>query len=213
MTTESIITLFLAVVALSLKPGPGMTMVMSHTITQGMAGCLSFVAGWLVVLFGFLVFVFFSYNFISLDIVFILILVKTLAAAYLIWLGVKGLLKNEVKSGSDFVKEEGLFNSFTSAVVLTASNPLAIVFYAGILPSLVDVQSITLNDMALITMIVLGVEGILPIIYCAPLALYRKKVPENFLEGLRIFSSVMMILVGLYIGYNAILAEDLLSVF
>ena len=213
MDQQAIITLFLAVVALSLKPGPGMMMVMSRAISQGMPSCLAFIAGWLLVLFVYLLIVFASFNIVDLDMVFILILIKAMAASYLIWLGVKGLQESEAELHETPQEQESLFDSFSAGAVLTFANPLAIVFYAGILPTLVDISTMNFNDMFIITFIVLGVEGILPIIYCAPLAVYRRKVPLEFLKGLRIFASIMMILVGLYIGYTAIPADDLTSVF
>ena len=70
-----------------------------------------------------------------------------------------------------------------------------------------------LNDMAIITFVVLLIEGGMVLFYCAPLALFRKKIPVKFLKGLRVFSSIVIILIGLYIGYTAIPAQDLTSVF
>lgn len=213
MTLDAIITLFLAIVALSLKPGPGMMMVMSRAIAQGMPACIAFVAGWISILFLYLLIVFASFNVVNLDMVFLLVLVKTFAAAYLIWLGIKGLKETDVGFQQAETEKESLFNSFSAGAVLTLANPLAIVFYAGILPSLIDINAMSFNDMLIITVIVLGVEGILPIIYCAPFAVYRKKVPLEFLKGLRLFASITMILIGLYIGYTAIPAKDILSIF
>ena len=61
--------------------------------------------------------------------------------------------------------------------------------------------------------IVLFIEGMFPIAYCLPFALFRKKLPEEFLKGLRIFSSAVIILIGLYIGYSALPSKDVLSLF
>lgn len=213
MTIEAIITLALAVLALALKPGPGMMMVMSRTIGQGMSACFTFILGFLLVTLFYVVIVLVGLQSADFDIVFLSIFIKTLAAVYLIWLGIKGLQHTDLEYGPPDAAGHGFIDNVTGAMILTASNPLVIVFYAGILPSLVDVNTMTLNDMVIIASVVLFIEGIIPVFYCLPLALFRKKIPISFLKGLRIFSSIMIIFVGLYIGYTALPSKDIVSVF
>lgn len=97
--------------------------------------------------------------------------------------------------------------------MLTASNPIIIVFYAGILPTIINIEAMNFNDMMIVTGIVLFFEGGMPLLYCAPLALFRKKMPTDFLKGLQIFSSIIIILIGLFIGYSALPSKDLTAVF
>ncbi len=213
MTLEAIITLTIAVLGLAIKPGPGMMMVMSRTMGQGMKACFTFLIGFLLITFLYLVLVFIGFQMTNIDLTFILILIKSLAAVYLIYIGVKGLQNPDVAYLNETPEGHSFFDNLSASIMLTISNPLVIVFYAGILPTLIDVSNITMNDMALITMIVLFIEGIVPILYCAPLAFYRKTISLEFLKGLRIFSSIAIILIGLYIGYTAIGSEDILAVF
>jgi len=49
MTLEAIITLSIAVFGLAIKPGPGMMLVMSRTIAQGMKACFTFLIGFLFI--------------------------------------------------------------------------------------------------------------------------------------------------------------------
>jgi threonine/homoserine/homoserine lactone efflux protein len=213
MTLEAIMTLVIAVTALAVKPGPGMTMVMSRTISGGMSACFTFVLGFLFVTLAYLWIVLLGFQFINLDIVFVSILIKTLAAVYLINIGIKGIMYPEVSYGVEEPKGHSFFDNLSAAVILTASNPLVIVFYAGILPTVIDIDAMSMNDMVIITFIVLGIEGLFPIVYCMPLAIFRKKISTEFLKGLRIFSSIIIILIGLYIGASALPSKDILSVF
>ena len=213
MTLEAIITLAIAVLGLAMKPGPGMMLVMSRTIGQGMKACFTFLVGFLLITFLYLVLVFVGFQMTSFDLTFILILIKSLAAVYLIYIGIKGLKNPEVAYAKETPEGFSFFDSVTGAMALTLSNPLIIVFYAGILPTILDVSAMSMNDMALIVIIVLTIEGIMPILYCAPLALFRRKISLDFLKGLRIFSSIVIILVGLYIGYTAVGSQDLIAVF
>jgi len=213
MDFSAIITLSLAVFALALKPGPGMMMVMSRTMAQGIPACLAFCAGFLLVTFLYLCLVFVGFHLSGLDMTFIVILIKTIAAAYLIYLGIKSLLDIELEYTNNIPKTHSFFETFSAAAMLTFSNPLVIVFYAGILPTLLDISTLNLNDMTIIALIVLGIEGGMVLLYCVPLALFSKKIPVRFLKGVRIFSSIMIILIGLYIGYTTLPARDILSVF
>ncbi|HPD83449.1 MAG: LysE family transporter [Alphaproteobacteria bacterium] len=213
MTSDAIITLSLAVFALALKPGPGMMMVMSRTISGGMGACFTFMLGFLLVTMVYLWIVLLGFHLIGLDMVFLAILVKAAAAVYLIHMGAKGIIYPEVSYGVDEPKGHSFFDNLSAAIMLTAANPIVIVFYAGILPTVIDIHSMSLKDMFIVSFIVLGIEGGMPLIYCAPFALFKKKLPTDFLKGLRIFSSIIIILIGLYIGYSALPSKDLTFVF
>lgn len=211
MDLHAIITFALAVLALALKPGPGMMMLMSRSISQGAGALFTMLLGVLVITFAYLVVVFISFKIPGLDMVFITILVKSVAAVYLIYLGIKGLKDISLAYNVNDIEGHGFFDNLSAAIMLTISNPLVIVFYAGILPTLLDINAMTFNDMAIITIVVLSIEGIVPILYCLPMILLRKKIPISFLKGLRVFSSIVIIIVGLYIGYSALPAMDVIS--
>jgi threonine/homoserine/homoserine lactone efflux protein len=213
MTLESILTFALAVGALAIKPGAGMTMVMSRAISQGFAAVLAFVMGFCVISVLFLGLVVFGYKFLDVDLIFISLIIKSFAAVYLIWLGVKGLQKAEEPLQVQEMGIERIVDNFTASVMLTLSNPLTIVFYAGILPTVMNVQQLTFKDFAVLAFVICLVEYIVAIAYSSPLLLFRKKIPQSFLRGLSYFSSIVIILVGLYIGYTALPSKDLTSVF
>lgn len=212
MTIEAILTFALAVGALAIKPGAGMMMVMSRAISQGFGAVLMFAAGFCIISIIFLGLVVFGYKFVQVDLVFISILIKSFAAAYLIWLGVKGLMKAQQEYRVEESKAETLFENLTASLMLTLSNPLTIIFYAGILPTIMDVKIISFSQFYVLSLVIIIVEFAVAIAYSSPLLLFRKKVPDNFLHGLNYFSSIVIILVGFYIGYTAISSKALLSV-
>jgi len=213
MTIEAIFTLALAIAALAAKPGAGMMMVMSRSIAGGWSACLAFVTGFCIISLLFLGLVIFGYKFISVDIVFIAILLKSLAAVYLIWLGIKGLKQANDPLEMTESKAASFYDNLSASLLLTLSNPLTIVFYAGILPSLMDVNAISWNDIMIVSMVIIVVEFAVAIAYSAPLILFRKRFKQKSLKGLKIFSSIVIILVGLYIGYTAIGAQHLVDLF
>jgi threonine/homoserine/homoserine lactone efflux protein len=213
MTWDSVLIFAAAVGALAIKPGAGMMMVMSRTLSQGMSACLAFALGFVLISVLFLGLVFFGYKFVEVDLIFISILIKSLSAVYLIWLGIKGLQALEDKYHIEQMKVESFFDNLSASIMLTLSNPLTIVFYAGIVPTLVNVKDVSLSDFGIMALVIAVVEFVVAIGYSLPLLWYRKKVNADFLRQLKFFSSIVIILVGLYIGYTAISSDALLSVF
>lgn len=213
MTLEAIITFGIAVAALAIKPGAGMMMCMSRAISQGISGCLAVIAGFCVISILFLAVVVLGYTVAEVDLVFISIFIKAFTAAYLIWLGIKGLQSASNPYYMEEMESEKFINSFTASLTLTLSNPLTIVFYAGILPSILNVSQIKFSDFGVLSLTIIFVEFLVGVAYCLPLLLFRKKIPQKFLRGLAYFSAITLILIGLYIGYTALPSKDLTSVF
>jgi threonine/homoserine/homoserine lactone efflux protein len=213
MTLEAIMTFAIAVAALAIKPGAGMMMVMSRTVSQGIGACLTFVLGFCIVSIIFLGLVIYGYKFVDVDLVFISIIIKSFAAVYLIWLGVKGLQNAKDQFHVSNVKIESFFDNLTASLILTASNPLTIIFYAGILPTILNIKEVGFNDFTILSFTIIVVEYTVAIGYALPFVLFRKAIPPNFMQALTYFSSIIIILVGLYIGYSALPSKDLTAVF
>ena len=212
MDFQTIITFSIAVFALAVKPGPGMMTIISRTMTHGISGCFVFVAGLSIVSFFYLGLVLAGLRFAEEDLLFISILLKTCAAVYLIYLGIKGLMNPNVSIEVSESKEQKLFDTFTGAVMVSLSNPLLIVFYGGLVPSIVDVSTINLLDVVIMCGIIGAIELGVALAYCAPVAYSRHFVKPHMLRNITIGASIALILVGLYIGYTALPAEDVVSV-
>ena len=213
MDLSSVLTLSIAVSALSCKPGPGMMAIMSRTLSQGMQGCFTFMAGVNLVSMGYLSLVFMGLVFAKDDLLFISILIKALAAVYLIWIGIKGLQNPSVELELKEGKAESLFDTFTAAAMLTLGNPLIILFYAGILPTILDIGEIGYADMIIVAVIIMSIETGIAVLYCLPVAYSRHFFTVASSRRMNLLSSIAIILVGLYIGYSALPAEDLKAVF
>lgn len=213
MTLEAIITLAVAIAALTLKPGPGMMLVISYTISGGMRGCLSVLLGAQLVNLIFLAIVFAGFKSLAVDMVFIFILVKAWAAVYLIWMGIQGLKNTNIPIAIENFEGRSFLDGIMASMMLTASNPLVIVFYAGILPTLLNVSAMGFYEIGAIVITIIVVEVGIAASYCLPFALFRPKISPKILQKMRVFSSIVIILIGLYIGYSALPSKDLMSVF
>lgn len=212
MDLQTILTFALAVFALAVKPGPGMMTVISRTLSHGMMGCYSFLLAVCLVSYFYLGLVLAGLKFAQEDLLFISILLKSCAAVYLIYLGVKGLMNPEVELKIETNKEQKLFDDFTGFIMLTLSNPLVIVFYGGLVPSILDVSTIGFAEVITLAAVITVVECVVAITYCLPFALSRNFLTNDILRRVTIGSSIILVLVGLYIGYTALPAQDVVSV-
>ncbi|WP_312114353.1 LysE family translocator [Brevibacillus reuszeri] len=86
------------------------------------------------------------------------VVLKYCGAAYLIWLGIKKwryagrmLSANEKANTTNIMVEIGL------GLAMTLSNPIAIVFYMALLPGVIDISGLTLNNYAVLCFIIIGV--------------------------------------------------------
>lgn len=212
MDLQTILTFALAVFALAVKPGPGMMTVISRTLSHGMMGCYSFLLAVCLVSYFYLGLVLAGLKFAEEDLLFVSILLKSCAAVYLIYLGVKGLKNPDVELKIESNKEQKLFDDFTGFIMLTLSNPLVIVFYGGLVPSILDVSEIGFTEVVTLAAVITVVECAVAIAYCLPFSLSRNFLTDKILRRVTIGSSIILILVGLYIGYSALPAMDVVSI-
>lgn len=205
----------------SLKPGPGIATAVSYSMSHGIKGLLAFVAGFNVGLGAYLIIVFISLmgiNLIQVDMVFIGILIKSLASVYLIFIGVKEIVKSnmpieDLNQYNEEQETKTLFEIAISAMILTISNPMVIVFYAALIPSFIDPSILTFPITLLVIVMLMAIDSMGMVIYCAPVLLFRKMVSQNIMQKMKLLSGVFIIFIGLLIGYTALPSKDLLSVF
>ena len=219
MTPESIWLLAMAVIIFAFKPGPCFFTSISYCLSHGVMGLVAFVSGFNIGLGVYISIVFIGLmgvNHLDLDLVFFAILAKSFAALYLIVLGVKelrgwdsALNLNEIK----IEKPKNFLEIMSSAVLLTLSNPMVIVFYASIIPAFIDPEIITLKLALLIGLMLMVIDSLGMVIYCTPALLFRKIISQVFLKYIKLVSGIVIISIGLYIGYTALPAKDLTSVF
>lgn len=216
MGAEGLIALFLGVMALAAKPGPGMVTVATKALSEGLLSVLSFMVGTNLVKILFFLVVVFGFHYLEQQILFLSILIKALAATYLIWTGIQGLQNFSISlpDNTKKIEAQGFLKNFTLGFVMTLSNPFDILFFAGVLPSIIGGVTIDSFDLILASLfVIILADSIVALSYAVPLALSRRFFNYEIFRKLNLISSVVIIVIGLYIGYTAIPAKDLLSVF
>lgn len=210
MDTQALIALFTGVALLAVKPGPGMMTVASKAISEGVESVLFFMVGTNLVKILFFTLVVFGYHVVSDDMLFISIVLKALTAVYLIWLGIKGLQKFDVDLPMDAREQAktGFWENFSAGFMLTISNPFDILFFAGILPSLFDLQTVAPADLAVAAVVIVLADAAVALSYAIPLSMSRRFFTQDLVKKMNIAASVGIIIAGCLIGYAALPAWD-----
>lgn len=214
MDFEALTTLFFGVALLAAKPGPGMMTVATKAMGEGLPSVLSFMVGTNLVKIIFFVLVVLGYGLLPERALAVTVVLKTVTAAYLIWLGVQGLRKLDPDAEADEViaRKHGFSENFTAGFMLTISNPFDILFFAGVLPTILKVGSVGIGDYALAALAIVLGDSLVALSYAVPIALSRKFIRRTAVRKLNIVASAGLVLVGVYIGYSALPAKDILAV-
>lgn len=148
MTLASSFALFTAMIVLALFPGPGVLVVISRTLSQGLKQGLVTVMGILTGDFIFILLAIFSLSALANFMGNFFIVIKYLCAGYLIWIGIKIIFQSD--RSSNIPTQASHSGSFLSGLITTLGNPKAILFYASFLPAFLDLKTLAAEDIAII---------------------------------------------------------------
>ena len=93
------------------------------------------------------------------------IFVRYLGASYLIWLGYRTWIKNNILRAIKQREKISALGCYISGLFLTLGNPKTIVFYLSILPVFLDPSRLSTSDVAIILVIVVLVLATVLFVY------------------------------------------------
>lgn len=201
MSFIEILLMFSVMATLALVPSASVALVVARTSTAGFSNGVAVAAGIVV---GDLVFVFLAVlGMAALAEVMgsLFLILRYLAAAYLIWFGFSLLRSTpsmQVKdSGRSMAKRS---TSFFSGLLLTLGDVKAIFFYASLFPAFVDLATITTSDIVIITVTTLVAVGGVKLGY----AYFAKRV-ASFTKGFKAEKAAKVTAGGCMVGAGAYL--------
>lgn len=164
----ALFALTLAMFVLALLPGPGLLIVVSRTLTNGIKGGVSATLGMVT---GDLIFVLVTIYGLSMitnvwqDIA---IWIRYIGAGYLLWLSVSLIrqkpnseiplnARNEENTTASAI--ETSTKDYTAALLITLSNPKAFLFYGSLFPAFIDLQNVGQLDIVIILLITIIAIG------------------------------------------------------
>ncbi len=196
------------VTALAAMPSASVALVVARSATLGAQNGLATAAGVVTGDLIFLAMALFGMTALAEQLGAFFIVMKYLAAAYLIWLGIGLVRGNREKSRTAvtsrpvFLQKGNLVRSYAAGLALTLGDIKAIFFYASLLPTLLDLATLTAVDIIVVAALtIVSVGGV----KCA-YALGAMKLAV-LASGLRRQRGLELTSGGLLIGTGAYLAS------
>ena len=212
MTLETIFIFIMSLALLWVKPGPAQAFKMTRALNDGfwpafyavigiITGCLVF---FLVAVLGLKIITEFFY-----DVRFIL---KFIGGAYFLFIGYEGLKNFKKGQWEDRLtksKKQSFIENYSAGLLLTFGNPLDIVYFLGIMPTLVPVGAFTLSDILLGMSIIIGVGLTVDLLVLILVGQVKEALSNmNFVQRINIVTSVGFILIGLFLFYSALFMSN-----
>lgn len=215
MTFDAYYALAIACLFLLLKPGPHMFTMIGLCVAGRWRSALAFWTGYFISSTALYYVLLSTLSLLPTNFGVVFLMLKAIAAMLFIAMGFSGLQQriSEYEAGAEELQERitgiSLLSKFGVGTILAVSNPYDILFILTVIPALTGLHSFTLTDIG----IVRGIHGLTDFVitsaYCLPILFARNFLNAGLLSKLKTFSSIAMILIGLYIVVNMISQWDL----
>ncbi|MBY5971553.1 LysE family translocator [Ferrimonas balearica] len=131
-------------------------------------------------------------------------IVRLLGAAMFVWIGIGILRRADARITADSrLTRPGRLAGFLAGLAAIAGNPKAILFYLGILPSFVDIGTVTVPDIAAILLVSMAVPFTGNLIFAGFVDRVRRLIAsDRGMKRTNIVAGCLMICVGLILPFT-----------
>ena len=160
MTMISLFSLTIALLVLAASPGPGVFATVALSIKFGVRAAAALIMGIVIGDLIYLLFAVWGVSLLARELGEFFIIAKVFGGGYLFWLGIKMWFSKPQNIGDEKPQTSHLHSKNTiSGLVVTLSNPKAILFYCGFLPTFINLSKLTPIDIMVISGVVAIVIG------------------------------------------------------
>jgi len=153
--------------SLAIIPGASVALVITRTITLGVANGIAVAVGIVLGDLLFILLAILGLTFIAETMGSLFLIIKIFGGLYLLWLGYT-LLTSTTDSTISVLNTGGkasLLTSFLAGLVLTLGDIKAIIFYVSLFPLLINLNTLTTFDAVIIAIITIATVGGIKIAY------------------------------------------------
>lgn len=165
----SVLLAFAAALAIAVAiPGPGIFAVVSCALGRGFREALALIVGIIIGDLFYFTLAVLGMAVLARSLGGFFLIIKLAGAAYLIWLGLKLWRQPPLvmpASGEAGVPPRGFWRSLLGGLMVTISNPKTIAFYAGLLPTFVNLERLSAREALAMGAIVVLIVGLIPATY------------------------------------------------
>ena len=187
------------ILAVSPGPGPGVLASVSTALSKGFKSSLLFISGLVIGDIFFFILAIIGMSAISKIMGQLFFIIKIIGGLYLVYIGLE-IIKHR--------KDEIIFNNgknskyktLLSALLITLGNPKPILFYASIVPTIIDITRINFYEIMAIIFIISAISFIVIGAYCY-LAIMSKSLllKKKYQNKVNLASGMIMVSAGSYI--------------
>ena len=167
MSITSGIALFVAMLLSAAIPGPSVLAVLSRSLSFGWKQGLLVVLGVLIADYIFIFLALSGLSALASAMGEFATVIKYVGVTYLFWLAYTTWTSDVSESSSTSSEQGTKASSVTIGLLMTVSNPKAILFYMGFFPAFIDLKTFTTTDVMMILVIsTVAVGGVLSLYAC-----------------------------------------------
>jgi len=157
MTVLSILLLAGAMFVLAATPGPGVFATVARALASGFIPAAELVAGIVIGDLVYLLLAIFGLGALAAVLGELFVVVKYAGAAYLLWLGWRLWHAPPVDRDALRAANNSRTGNLLTGLLITLANPKVILFYLGLLPTFIDLTTLTTSDILVVVLVVSGV--------------------------------------------------------
>lgn len=185
-----------------------MAAIVARAIENGFLSAFLVSMGAITIEILYFVVAYFGFSFIEGHLPFLIIILKVIGSIYIFYLAYEAFQKSKVipKSNEKIIKQPYL-KDYLAGVTITLANPLVILVYLAIIPTVLDLSTIDINGLTLALLIIFNVNLILLTALSALATQVRVMLADKFtVQKFNLTSAILLCGVGVYILYGLIKA-------
>ena len=187
-------------IILAATPGPGVIASMARAVSEGFLSSLFFIGGLVCGDIIFLLLALFGLSAIAKILGTLFIIIRIIGGLYLIYLGIKMFKSSKFQVDTNNKIEFSKRQSFTGGFLTTMGNPKPILFYASVLPTIINFNEVKIMDAVMMVILIAMVSFIVLGTYCYIASLSHKiKMSDTLQKRINQVAGIVMIIIGLYV--------------
>lgn len=195
MNIEMLLAFSIGMTILAATPGVGVFASVSTALAQGFNKSLFLIGGLVLGDIIFFLLALAGLSAISTLMGELFFFIKIAGGIYLIYLGIKMYRQNSNALEEVKVEKKSSLKIFTSGFLVTMGNPKPILFYASVVPTIIDVPSVTLMDVFILAGVITFISFAVIGTYCY-LAAASKKLVKNTSVARKLNKAAGLVLCG-----------------
>ncbi len=200
MDYEILAGFLVGMIILSATPGPGVFASISKAVSNGFKSSLLFISGLVIGDSIFLILAYIGISAISEAMGEMFFIIRIAGGVYLIFLGIKTFKKTNLNIELNGRVKKSKYQTILSGLFLTLGNPKPILFYASVLPTIINFSKVNIADILMMIILITLVSFTVLGSYCYFASLSRKLfIRETSQKKINKAAGALMTATGIYV--------------